>query len=157
MCGICGVASWRAPAVEHHAEVARMAGAIRHRGPDGQGIASTGEAVLACQRLRIIDTSERADQPFVAPGGGWAVACNGEIYNSGELRARYPDYPFPPRSDVETLVPHFAARGSEAVAELDGMFGLAAGRPGELLLARDRAGEKPLYYARLGRELWFAS
>src|SRR5207253_1515285 len=136
-----------------------MGEALRHRGPDGRAVLTHPDAVIGTERLRIIDLHERADQPFAAPGSQVWLECNGEIYNAAEIRKRYPDYPFRSRSDVETILPLYLERGAEAIAELDGMFGLAIWdrRTHTLLLARDRAGEKPLFYARVGQEILFAS
>jgi asparagine synthase (glutamine-hydrolysing) len=111
------------------------------------------------ERLRIIDLDPRADQPFTSPDGRLWLACNGEIYNAPELRRRYRDYPFVSHSDVETLLPLYRDRGLAGLEEIDGMFGLALwdGFERRLILARDRAGEKPLFYARRGETVWFAS
>ncbi|MFZ2491319.1 MAG: asparagine synthase (glutamine-hydrolyzing), partial [Thermoanaerobaculia bacterium] len=110
-------------------------------------------------RLRIIDLHERADQPFASPSGDVWLQANGEIYNSAELRSRFGRYPFRSESDVETILPLYLEYGADAIAMLDGMFGLAIwdDRTSTLLLARDRAGEKPLFYARLRDETIFAS
>ena len=107
---------------------------------------------IGTERLRIIDLHERADQPFAAPGSQVWLECNGEIYNAAEIRARYPDYPYRSKSDVETILPLYLERGVAAIPELDGMFGLAIwdARTQTLILARDRAGEKPLFYAKAG-------
>ncbi len=136
-----------------------MGEALRHRGPDGRAVLTHPDAVIGTERLRIIDLHERADQPFAAPGAQVWLECNGEIYNAAEIRARYSDYPFRSHSDVESILPLYLERGGDAIAELDGMFGLAIWdrRTRTLLLARDRAGEKPLFYARVGREILFAS
>jgi len=136
-----------------------MGEALRHRGPDGHAVFTHADAVIGTERLRIIDLHERADQPFAAPGSQVWLECNGEIYNAPEIRARYIDYPYRSRSDVETILPLYLERGPAAVGELDGMFGLAIWdhRSRTLLLARDRAGEKPLFYARAGHEILFAS
>src|SRR5438105_662860 len=136
-----------------------MAEALRHRGPDGRAVLTHPDAVIGTERLRIIDLHERADQPFAAPGSQVWLECNGEIYNAAEIRARYLEYPFRSQSDVEAILPLYLERGSDAIAEIDGMFGLAIWdhRTHTLLLARDRAGEKPLFYARVGQEILFAS
>ena len=136
-----------------------MGEALRHRGPDGSAAFRDERAVIGTERLRIIDLHERADQPFAAPDSDVWLECNGEIYNSAEIRARYPDYPYRSHSDVETILPLYLERGPDCVRQLDGMFGLAIWdhRSRTLMLARDRAGEKPLFYARTGREVLFAS
>ncbi len=136
-----------------------MGQALRHRGPDSHGVTRQRHFALGCERLRVVDLRHRADQPFHDPESRCWLACNGEIYNAGELRRRYRDYPFRSRSDVETILPLYLDRGVDALSDLDGMFGLAIWDESSqtLTLARDRAGEKPLFYSRSGGELWFAS
>ena len=157
MCGIYGIVSTRE--LLHPDVVARMGEALRHRGPDGSASFAAPHARIGTERLRIIDLHERADQPFASPDDEVWLEANGEIYNAPALRARYAGFPFRSRSDVETILPLYLERGAEAVAELDGMFGLAIwdNRSKTLVLARDRAGEKPLFYARAGAEVIFAS
>jgi asparagine synthase (glutamine-hydrolysing) len=159
MCGIYGMVSESGSALRHPQVLDLMGEALRHRGPDGHAELRNPHAVIGTERLRIIDLHERADQPFSAPGSQVWLECNGEIYNAPSIRARFPDYPFRSHSDVETILPLYLERGVEAVRELDGMFGLAIwdNRTRTLILARDRAGEKPLFYARVGREVLFAS
>jgi asparagine synthase (glutamine-hydrolysing) len=136
-----------------------MGEALRHRGPDGRAALTDRDAVIATERLRIIDLHERADQPFASPDGKVWLECNGEIYNARELRARHPDFPFRSHSDVESILPLYLEHGANCVAMLDGMFGLAIWdqRNRTLLLARDRAGEKPLFFAEVRGEVIFAS
>jgi asparagine synthase (glutamine-hydrolysing) len=136
-----------------------MGEALRHRGPDGRAVLASPRAAIGTERLRIIDLHERADQPFSSPDGQVWLECNGEIYNAREIRKRYADYPYRSHSDVETILPLYLDRGVDAVAELDGMFGLAIydDRNRSLILGRDRAGEKPLFYGRFGDEIVFAS
>jgi asparagine synthase (glutamine-hydrolysing) len=159
MCGIYGMISERGEALRHPQVLDFMGESLRHRGPDGHAVFTSPSAVVGTERLRIIDLHERADQPFAAPGSQVWLECNGEIYNAAEIRARYPDYPYRSKSDVETILPLYLERGADAVRELDGMFGLCIwdNRTRTLLLARDRAGEKPLFYARAGSEIVFAS
>jgi len=137
----------------------QMGIALEHRGPDGHARLTSPHAVIGTARLRIIDLHERADQPFSAPGSQVWLECNGEIYNAPSIRAKFPDYPFRSNSDVESILPLYLERGTDAIAMLDGMFGLAIwdNRTRTLILARDRAGEKPLFYTRVGREIVFAS
>jgi asparagine synthase (glutamine-hydrolysing) len=160
MCGIFGMVCLRGAPLRTPGTVEAMGAALRHRGPDSHGVASPAASVaMGCERLRIIDLRHRADQPFQDPDGRILLACNGEIYNSDEIRRRYPDYPYRSRSDVETILPLYLDKGWQGLEDLDGMYGLAIWNRGDgsLVLARDRAGEKPLFYARLGDELWFAS
>jgi asparagine synthase (glutamine-hydrolysing) len=158
MCGIYGMVAGGA-ALRYPDVLGFMGEALRHRGPDGHAEFARAEAAIGTERLRIIDLHERADQPFAAPGSQVWLECNGEIYNAAEIRARYPDYPYRSKSDVETILPLYLERGVAAIPELDGMFGLAIWdlRTQTLILARDRAGEKPLFYAKAGAEVIFAS
>src|SRR6059058_4826574 len=158
MCGIYGMVGGGA-ALRYPEVLGFMGEALRHRGPDGHAEFARAEAAIGTERLRIIDLHERADQPFAAPGSQVWLECNGEIYNAAEIRARYPDYPYRSKSDVETILPLYLERGVAGIPELDGMFGLAIwdARTQTLILARDRAGEKPLFYANVGVEVIFAS
>lgn len=158
MCGIYGMVAERG-ALRYPEVLEFMGEALRHRGPDGRAVFTDDGAVIGTERLRIIDLHERADQPFAAPDQQVWLECNGEIYNAAEIRARYADYPYRSHSDVETILPLYLDRGPACVRELDGMFGLCIydHRTRTLLLGRDRAGEKPLFYARIGGEILFAS
>jgi asparagine synthase (glutamine-hydrolysing) len=169
MCGVFGVVSLDAhPLGDVRGQLERMGQTLQHRGPDGTRILTSSIFALGATRLRIVDLRTRADQPLTcregistpqgANGGFW-LACNGEIYNAAELRRRCPAYPYTSRSDLEPLLPLLKARGAAALADVDGMFALAAwdARRQSLILARDRAGEKPLFVAEIDGELWFAS
>jgi asparagine synthase (glutamine-hydrolysing) len=157
VCGIYGMVG--AGALRYPSVLEEMGEALRHRGPDGRATFTDVDARIGTERLRIIDLHERADQPFASPDDEVWLEANGEIYNAVSIRARYPDYPYKSHSDVETILPLYLDRGAAAVAELDGMFGLAIRdhRTKTLLLARDRAGEKPLFYANVTGEVIFAS
>jgi asparagine synthase (glutamine-hydrolysing) len=159
MCGIYGMVARRHATLCHPTAADAMARALRHRGPDGHGRRTWDDAVVGVTRLRVVDLDPRADQPFTDPTGMVTVACNGEIYNAPALRRRYADFPFRSASDIEVVLPLFLDRGADGLAELDGMFALAVldRRSGRLVLARDRAGEKPLFTACFGGECWFAS
>ncbi|HEV8660744.1 MAG TPA: asparagine synthase (glutamine-hydrolyzing) [Thermoanaerobaculia bacterium] len=159
MCGIYGMVSESGAALQYPAILDFMGEALRHRGPDGRAVLRDTSAAIGTERLRIIDLHERADQPFSDPQEQVWLECNGEIYNAPAIRAQYRDYPYRSHSDVETIIPLYLDRGTEAIATLDGMFGLAIrdNATGTLILARDRAGEKPLFYARVGHEVVFAS
>src|SRR3989442_14902092 len=101
------------------------------------------------------------DQPFQNPDGSVWMVCNGEIYNAPELRRECAQagYPFRSTGDIETIVTLYERLGPDAVGRLDGMFGLAVwdDRLRRLVLARDRAGEKPLFWSQIDGELRFAS
>ena len=160
MCGICGAVSRSGAPLRFPEALPRMRDLLVHRGPDGAGEVTSLGASLQIRRLAIIDL-QKGDQPFTSPDGRVSIVCNGEIYNSDELR-RDPaarDYPFRSRSDVESVLPLYLAYGRDAIARLEGMFALAIwdARSRTLLLARDRSGEKPLFWAECGDELVFGS
>jgi asparagine synthase (glutamine-hydrolysing) len=159
MCGIYGMVSRTGASLRYPEALDRMGHALAHRGPDGHAVFTSTCASIGTERLRIVDLHVRADQPFAAPSSQVWLECNGEIYNARTLRAEYPEYPFRSESDVEAILPLYLHRGTDAIPLLDGMFGLAIwdNRTKTLILARDRAGEKPLFYARLANEIWFAS
>jgi asparagine synthase (glutamine-hydrolysing) len=117
-------------------------------------------ARLGARRLAIMDLTT-GDQPFQSPDGRIWMVCNGEIYNAPDLRreAAAWGYPFRSTGDIETIVPHYERAGADAVRRLDGMFGLAIWDDANhhLILARDRAGEKPLFWTVVDDELRFAS
>ena len=162
MCGIFGAIARGAAALRHPDVLPRMAAALRHRGPDGECIVGHERARIGARRLAIMDLTT-GDQPFQSPDGTVWMVCNGEIYNAPELRrqASVPDwgYPFRSRGDIETIVPFYERFGPDAVARLEGMFGLAIwdDTRRRLVLARDRAGEKPLFWTEIDHELRFAS
>src|SRR3712207_38708 len=160
MCGICGQASLDGVSARDPAALLAMNDALVHRGPDSDGMLLDGPVGLAMRRLSIIDR-EGGDQPIANEDGSVHVIQNGEIYNYRELMAGLVErgHAFSTHSDTEVLVHLYEERGPRFVEELRGMFGIAiwdAGRR-RLVLARDRFGIKPLYYARAGGVLSFAS
>jgi asparagine synthase (glutamine-hydrolysing) len=162
MCGIFGAVELSRGALRQPSAVRAMGEHLIHRGPDEHGILEREDAILGNRRLSIIDLAVEANQPFASPDASVWLVCNGEIYNAPDLRKRYSSQGYPFRSDhndVEAILPLYLEYGEEAIARLDGMFGLAIwdARRSSLLLARDRAGEKPLFFARRGQELRFAS
>jgi len=162
MCGIYGAVNLSGAALRAPDAVKGMGELLRHRGPDGGGCLESPGAILGARRLSIVDLTSEADQPFESPDGRVWLVCNGEIYNAPELRSRYAaqGYPFRSRhNDVEAILPLYLEHGDAAVAQLEGMFALAIWdeRSGRLLLARDRAGEKPLFFCERSGELRFAS
>jgi asparagine synthase (glutamine-hydrolysing) len=160
MCGIFGAIARGAAPLRHPESLARMAAALRHRGPDGECIVGHERARIGARRLAIMDLTT-GDQPFQSPDGKIWMVCNGEIYNASELRreAGAWRYPFRSSGDIETIVPFYERFGPDAVARLEGMFGLAVWDDARrrLVLARDRAGEKPLFWTEVDGELRFAS
>ena len=158
MCGIYGMIAERGT-LRHPELLDAMGASLRHRGPDGHADFREPDAAIGTERLRVMDLHERADQPFASPNGEVWLECNGEIYNATELRARFRDYPFVSHSDIECILPLYLEQGPTAIQLLDGMFALAIwdNRTKTLILARDRAGEKPLFYARINGEIVFGS
>ena len=160
MCGIFGAIARREAPLRHPDALPRMAAALRHRGPDGECIVGHEHARIGARRLAIMDLTT-GDQPFQSPDGKIWMVCNGEIYNAPDLRreASAWGYPFRSHGDIETIVPFYERFGADAVARLEGMFGLAVwdDTRRRLVLARDRAGEKPLFWTEVDSELRFAS
>jgi asparagine synthase (glutamine-hydrolysing) len=160
MCGIFGAVSLVGTPLRHPECVAQMARSLAHRGPDGECIVGHERARLGARRLAVMDLTT-GDQPFQNPDRTIWMVCNGEIYNAAALRREATGwgYPFRSRGDIENIVPFYERLGTGAVARLDGMFGLAVWDDARrrLLLARDRAGEKPLFWTVAGDELRFAS
>jgi asparagine synthase (glutamine-hydrolysing) len=160
MCGIFGAVSLAGRPLRHAARLPAMAATLAHRGPDGERIVGHERARVGARRLAIMDLTT-GDQPFQSPDGSAWMVCNGEIYNAPALRreATAWGYPFRSRGDIETVVPFYERFGAAAVERLDGMFGLAIwdDRRRTLILARDRAGEKPLFWSEIDGELRFAS
>jgi asparagine synthase (glutamine-hydrolysing) len=162
MCGICGEMSFAARPVDERALVA-MTDTIRHRGPDHGAIyrSDDGETGLGFRRLSIIDLSATANQPIGNEDGSIQLVFNGEIYNFQELRKGLVErgHAFRSNSDSEVIVHLYEELGDRAIDRLDGMFALALwdGRQQRLLLARDRAGKKPLYTYSSGDRVVFAS
>jgi asparagine synthase (glutamine-hydrolysing) len=135
--------------------------ALVHRGPDSQGIAGDAHVALAMRRLSIIDVLG-GQQPLYNETGTVAVVCNGEIYNYVELRDELvrKGHRFSSKSDVEVIVHLYEVMGMEFLKVLRGMFAIALwdADKGRVVLARDRMGEKPLYWYRDPRgRLWFSS
>ncbi len=160
MCGIFGAIARREAPLRYPDALAKMAAALRHRGPDGECIVGHERARIGARRLAIMDLTT-GDQPFQSPDGKTWMVCNGEIYNAPELRreASAWGYPFRSHGDIETIVPFYQKFGADAAARLEGMFGLAIWDETRrrLVLARDRAGEKPLFWTEVDDELRFAS
>jgi asparagine synthase (glutamine-hydrolysing) len=159
VCGICGIVATGTPSgsvPDLKRAVERMCAALKHRGPDDEGLEilkSGGEgeplAVLGHRRLSIIDL-EGGHQPMCNEDGSVWTVYNGEIYNFGDLRRHLmgSGHAFQTRCDTECLVHLFEERGRELVDELRGMFAFAVWDAGRrnLTLARDRLGQKPLFY-----------
>ncbi len=160
MCGIVGNVLARADRAPDPAVLKRMNDRLVHRGPDDEGFFVEGPAALAMRRLEIIDLAT-GHQPMSGEDGRvWAV-FNGEVYNYRELTAELTGHGhvFRTRSDTEVIVHGYEERGLASLGDLEGMFALALwDAPARtLVLARDRLGIKPLYYAALPDQIVFAS
>jgi len=164
MCGITGLwdTSGRTPGSELQARAAGMSAALVHRGPDDSGLwcdAASGIS-LASRRLAVLDLSPAGRHPMLSASGRYIIAFNGEIYNCEELRERSSRVPFRGHSDTEVVLAAFDLWGiPAALPRLNGMFAIAVWDRAErrLHLARDRFGEKPLYYGWIGPTLLFGS
>lgn len=160
MCGIAGFVYFDAAHPVDERELRAMAAAIRHRGPDDEGLFVDGPAGLVMRRLSIIDVAG-GHQPIFNEDRSVAVVFNGEIYNYADLRARLEahGHRFATNCDTEVLVHAYEEWGDTCPEHLQGMFAFAAWdiRARSLFIARDRLGKKPLYYFRDGRRLVFAS
>jgi len=159
MCGIVGIVGKdNSEQYAHCLEVMKQA--IRHRGFDDHGSIHVDDCYLGHQRLSIIDTSMDGHQPMESVDGDIVVVYNGEIYNFIELKQLLrSNFTFKTESDTEVLIAAYLRWGVEFVHYLNGMFAIALydKRSQELLLIRDRLGEKPLYFFEKDGTLYFAS
>jgi len=159
MCGL--IVAWD-PAGLSDAPLAAALADLRHRGPDAQASLwrEDHRLHLAHARLKIIDTSDGANQPFVSPCGRWAIAYNGEIYNFRELREEMADrWPWRTHGDTEVLMAAWSLWGEACLTRFVGMFAFAIHDAigHTLTLVRDRFGIKPLYHVAIGPRRVFAS
>lgn len=165
MCGIAGIVTWGAKPASRD-ELVRMTTAIAHRGPDDDGVWIDEDAGVAFghRRLSIIDLSVHGHQPMHSASGRYVLSYNGEIYNFEEIRQQLEAESAAPawrgRSDSEVLLAAIERWGIEgALVKCVGMFALAVWdrETRTLSLARDRIGEKPLYFGTVDGRLLFAS
>lgn len=156
MCGVAGIAG----PVATRERGAAMLDRLAHRGPDGRGEHAASNAYLGHHRLAIVDPDGGA-QPFVDPGTGVAIICNGAIYNHEDLRPALIErgYHFKSGSDCEVILHGYLAWGLGLLDRIDGIFALAIWDPRsrQMHLARDHFGVKPLVYMADGHNLRFAS
>ncbi|MEY2764990.1 MAG: hypothetical protein RLZZ205_1414, partial [Bacteroidota bacterium] len=151
MCGIAGILSPCKPVLE--SSIQKMTDAIIHRGPDGAGfwINENKDVGLGHRRLSIIDLSNAGHQPMHYLNR-YTISFNGEIYNYLELRQQLLSfgYKFSSQSDTEVILAAYDKYGEECLSLFDGMFAFAIWDSQEknLFLARDRFGEKPLFFAK---------
>lgn len=164
MCGICGIYEYGAaqPGITA-AVVERMRDTMTHRGPDAAGVYVSDDRRigLGSRRLSIVDLSAAGHMPMPNEDGRVWIAYNGEVYNHERLRPTLmaAGHVFRSRTDTEAILHLYEARGLDFVHDLEGDFAIAIwdANLNRLVLARDRIGVKPLYYAALGGRLLFAS
>ena len=160
MCGIAGALDLSSVRTER-GTLESMTESLSHRGPDGIGISQSANVSLGHRRLRILDLSERADQPMWNDARTLAIVFNGEIYNFKALRHELEasGASFRTESDTEVVLKLYEREQEGVVERLDGMFALAIWDETRrsLFLARDRAGQKPLFFYRNGSAFVFGS
>ena len=147
MCGIVGIFNVREQSDALRRKALEMSRRLRHRGPDWSGIWCGGSAVLAHERLSIVDP-ESGGQPLLSPDGKLVLAVNGEIYNHQEIRRRYAGkYDFQTGSDCEVILALYRDKGPDFLEELSGIFAFALydAEKDAFLIARDPIGVIPLY------------
>ena len=150
MCGIVGVFDLKVSHTELRTEVLKMSKKVRHRGPDWSGIFDCEKAILAHERLAIVDP-QSGRQPLKSKDGNLILAVNGEIYNHQEIRKRYKNsYEFQTQSDCEVILPLYREKGPEFLEEMNGIFAFALydREKDSYLIARDHIGIIPLYTGR---------
>src|SRR5512135_2374777 len=166
MCGLTGILdlSARASRVDLESSLTRMTASLEHRGPDDAGLWVDAPAGIALghRRLSIIDLSPLGHQPMHSASGRYVIAYNGEVYNYRELRKTLAErgHTFRSQSDTEVVLAAFEEWGIPAALPMfNAMFAIAVWdrRERELFLARDRFGEKPLYYGVAGNHVLFGS
>jgi asparagine synthase (glutamine-hydrolysing) len=161
MCGIVGIASVASQTQRAWLTIGRDA--MTHRGPDdaGEWWSADGRVGLAQRRLAIIDLSPAGHQPMHDASGALSIVFNGEIYNFADLRAELiaKGHGFRSHSDTEVILAAYREWGTECLTRFNGMFAFALfdARQQTVFLARDRAGEKPLFYHQANGVLRFAS
>ena len=154
MCGICGI-SW-----DDQNLIRLMGEACKHRGPEQEGFYVDENFSLCCERLKIIDLSEKAKQPLHNEDETIWVILNGEIYNFREIKQQLDNnHKFYTNSDTEVILHAYEEFGEDCLDKLNGMFAFAIydSVKKKILIARDRIGVKPLYYHFEDGKLTFAS
>jgi len=146
MCGIVCAFDLKQKADDLRPQILEMAKTIRHRGPDWSGIYSDEKAILAHERLAIVDPAS-GKQPLFSGDKKLILAANGEIYNHRQLRKQFPDYKFQTESDCEVILALYKEKGVDFVDEMNGIFGFAIYdvEKDEYFIARDHMGIIPLY------------
>jgi asparagine synthase (glutamine-hydrolysing) len=162
VCGIVGVLSFGADIAGLQDSIRKSVDLMARRGPDDEGVWSDGRAcILGFRRLAILDLSPAGHQPMISSDGRFALVFNGEIYNFREIRhdLEREGIGFRSSGDAEVVLQALALWGTAALAKFNGMFALCFydARAGRLLIARDHAGIKPLYYLKSPSGFLFAS
>src|SRR5687768_10340927 len=161
MCGFAGIAHLDSDRTVDIDRLRRMRDVLSHRGPDGSGLFIDRAVGLSHRRLAIVDVSAAGEQPMTNEDGNVWIAFNGEIYNHASLRPALEakGHRYRSRCDTETIIHQYEEDSDRVVEKLHGMFAFAIWdkKKQELLLARDRLGIKPLYYANTGSALVFGS
>ena len=149
MCGIACILDIHGDPRELRERAVTMARLLRHRGPDWSGIYADEKAILAHERLSIVDV-EHGAQPLTDQAENLILSVNGEIYNHKVLRSEFPDYPFKTSSDCEPILPLYERHGAGFLNKLSGIFAfvLYDRRTNDFLIARDPIGVEPLYTGR---------
>ena len=155
---MCGIAGFYQRGTRDQTSLKRMADVMAHRGPDADGFHIENGVHLAHRRLSIVDLSA-GHQPMHSQGNLEVVIFNGEIYNHKDLRAEIGEELFQTNSDTEVLLYGYRKWGVDLFNRLNGMFAFALYNKSkqELIFARDRLGQKPLYYAQRPEGFAFAS
>src|SRR5437899_2985604 len=160
MCGILGIVGRRSLAQEI---AIQMRDSLQHRGPDDEGVWQSEDRTVSLghRRLAIIDLSSRGHQPMSDSSGKLWITFNGEIYNYRELRRELEarGHQFRTATDTEVILEAYSAWGRDCLTRLNGMFafGLYDSTKRVVLMARDRAGEKPLFYCHKAGRLALVS
>ena len=146
MCGIVCAFDLKEKSEDLRPQILEMAKTIRHRGPDWSGVYSDDKAILAHERLAIVDPAS-GKQPLFSEDKKLILAANGEIYNHRELRKQFPDYHFQTESDCEVILALYKEKGFDFIDEMNGIFGFAIYdvEKDEYFIARDHMGIIPLY------------
>lgn len=147
MCGIVGVFDLKKDSASQRQDVLELSKKLRHRGPDWSGIYCGDKAILAHERLTIVDP-QSGGQPLYSPDGNIVLAVNGEIYNHQKIRDQYSDYQFKTKSDCEVILALYQDKGINFMDDLVGMYSFALydSQKDVFLCARDHQGIIPLYH-----------
>ena len=157
---LCGIAGFTHNGASDPERIREATSALVHRGPDQQGVFESPRVSLGATRLKILDLAS-GDQPIISADGDSVIVFNGEIYNHMELRRELEQlgHHFHSNCDTETVLHAFLEWDVQCFARLRGMYAVALWTEStrRLLLARDRMGIKPLYFAQREQELYFGS